>query len=493
MIAGRRETLAFEARALAGGPKDGDAAAQATWTALRIYVQNRNLFRNGSRDTHELSDDVKWPAVHLARWLVRSWDDVFHTGAWPWPATMRNARDIAVMLDEELLENFDAPDDVIDRRDRFVASHSLRSAAAGGAFPDVWLSRDGGVASIAWHDSMDGEIYFTLSHGEADVPAPEFAYAVRDFVAWVHELLTERCPEQARDDIDLFATWLDRFTGPEGARAALLAETGLGDGRWERVARLAGMEEPALAEFFDLGESWFAKGTLADVRESPIAVAFRCASPTVTDQELVSIRSAIRLAARNTAGFEALEHLSRRVQQPMTERYDFVRGYKLAREVRRVLGNTADPLDIDALLKDLKVDILNLPLSDPDIDGGCVCDQQHGPLVFLNPHSTRAATEWGRRVVLAHELCHLLFDRDDAVGLGVLSGPWAPPRIERVANAFAIELLLPLAGVIKTVGKAWESTRDSDIQALMDKYGLGIIAVTEHVRNLGDWRNRSLP
>jgi len=490
MIFGRPETFAIAVNPLAGGPADGDPASGSTWAAMRIHVAGRNLYRNVNRTTRAVEEDISWPAVNLARWLVRSWSRLFHTGAWPTSSTRRNARDVAYLLDERLAANFDAPDDLVDSRDEFVAAHSMRAAAAGAALPTVWLSRDGGIISVAWRDSMDGEIFFTLSRGEEDVPAVDFAEAVRDFVEWVRGLLEERCPGEASRDIKLFSVWLEDFASVDGASSALLAETGLSQERCQRVARMAGLQQAALSDLFQLEDRWFAHGTLADVRRSPVAVAFRCAAPTVSDAELVSIRRQIIEAESNEQAAVALDDLARRVARPTRATRDYVTGYRLARSLRRVLENESERMDIESLLDDPSVGTVELALSDTEIDGGCVCDTHHGPLVFVNPQSKKAATAWGRRMVLAHELCHLLFDRHEAVGLGVMSGPWAPPRIERTANAFAIELLLPLAGVLETVGPAWENTQDDQVEALMSKYALGITAATQHLHNLADQRNR---
>ena len=90
--------------------------------------------------------------------------------------------------------------------------------------------------------------------------------------------------------------------------------------------------------------------------------------------------------------------------------------------------------------------------------------------------------------MLGHELCHLMFDRADAVPLGVMSGPWAPPRIERRANAFAIELLLPLAGVERVLGKDWDID-DESVEALQAEFDIGRTATVEHLQNLRDPRN----
>ena len=44
---------------------------------------------------------------------------------------------------------------------------------------------------------------------------------------------------------------------------------------------------------------------------------------------------------------------------------------------------------------------------------------------------------------MAHELCHILFDRSRARSLAHSSTPWASPSVEQRANAFAAMLLMP--------------------------------------------------
>ena len=48
-----------------------------------------------------------------------------------------------------------------------------------------------------------------------------------------------------------------------------------------------------------------------------------------------------------------------------------------------------------------------------------------------------------QRFTLAHELCHLLLDREYGGELTIASGPWAPLGIEQRANAFAAAFLMP--------------------------------------------------
>jgi Zn-dependent peptidase ImmA (M78 family) len=47
------------------------------------------------------------------------------------------------------------------------------------------------------------------------------------------------------------------------------------------------------------------------------------------------------------------------------------------------------------------------------------------------------------RFTLAHELCHLLLDREWGEEVAVASGPWAPLAVEQRANAFAAAFLMP--------------------------------------------------
>ncbi|TVR04976.1 MAG: ImmA/IrrE family metallo-endopeptidase [Deltaproteobacteria bacterium] len=490
MIHGRRETFAIEVRPLSGPPPEGDPAAAATWAAMRMYVAGRNVFRNVRREDRTVSDDVNWPAIGLARWFVRSWTALFHAGSWGRPSLSRNSRDFAAQMDDQLAENFDAPDHELDERDHFVATHSLRAAAGGAALPDLWFARDGSIMSVAWHDSMDGEIFFTLSRREADLPANDVADAIRGFVEWVRDTLSQTHDTDVDEDLDMLTEWLEHYATPEAAIDGILSEAALGDDRWRRLARSAGVSDESPVELLGLGPEVLTQGTLAGAESSTIAMAFRCAAPVLSDDELVALRRVILDAPRNEAAFVEIKRLSDRVAQPAATLYDFTRGYRLAREIRRLLGNETEHLDVEELVDHLGIPVLDVKLGDPELDGGCVCDPVHGPVIFVNSNTSRAAVPWGRRVVLAHELCHLLFDRDYGVGLGVVSGPWAPPRIERTANAFAIELLLPLAGIVAKVGRAWESLTDAKVNTLMKEYELGITAVTEHVRNMADARNR---
>lgn len=55
----------------------------------------------------------------------------------------------------------------------------------------------------------------------------------------------------------------------------------------------------------------------------------------------------------------------------------------------------------------------------------------------------RRVSPYAKRFSLAHEICHLLLDREYGDELAIASGPWAPVAIEQRANAFAAAFLMP--------------------------------------------------
>jgi Zn-dependent peptidase ImmA (M78 family) len=182
---------------------------------------------------------------------------------------------------------------------------------------------------------------------------------------------------------------------------------------------------------------------------------------------------------------QGLDDMGRKIPAIVGSMRDYDQGYELATHVRRLLENELQYMDIEALLGELLIPVQEIDLGDSELDGGSICDAQHGPLIFVNRRSRKASAPWGRRMVLAHELCHLLFDREHAISLAIVSGPWAPPTVERRANAFAAELLLPRAAMERRLGSPPLEGQEAQIQQLMDDYEVGITTCTWHMHNRG--------
>lgn len=171
----------------------------------------------------------------------------------------------------------------------------------------------------------------------------------------------------------------------------------------------------------------------------------------------------IRKVLETVRGFEprvvpALEDLSSTVRTALVEHLSVMKPYQqgvfAARTVRMVrsIGET-DTVDPFEILRELGVAVstpsLGLALS--TLEALSIWGDFHGPAVLINAQSRRLGsvknvdpgTRPETRVTAAHELCHLLLDRDGTLGVvDVLDGRM-PISVEQRARAFAAELLLP--------------------------------------------------
>ncbi len=473
---GDPKVFAIRLLPLKGAPPEADPAAAATWVSLELSVTGKNLTAHTHEDSAVFHPGVHWPAIYIARWLVHSWNGLFEVARWPIPTLERNARDVALLMDRTLANATDDDDTLLDLRDRFIEQHALQAAAAGAVLPGVYLARDGARVSIAWDSPPLGALVFHRSRGEADIPVGAFLQVVRNFVEWVADTISNIV---GTPDHQSLVTWLQRLDSVEQARAVLLGYAGLDDALWYTLK-----PDPAITpeHFFELSPGWVTRGASADPTGSSIAVAFRCTSPQMSAEELGLIRDLIRSARPNSAAKAKLDAITNQVPDVIGDMLDYEQGYQLASYVRASLGNEHAYLDIESLLDGMGIPVQDIELSDTDLDGGVVCDDAHGPVIFVNRGSLKAMSPWGRRMVLAHELCHLLFDRQHAVPLAVISGPWAPAPIERRANAFAAEFLLPLAG-ISQLGISSADVTDEQIQLLKDTYKVGTTTCTWHLFN----------
>jgi hypothetical protein len=101
-------------------------------------------------------------------------------------------------------------------------------------------------------------------------------------------------------------------------------------------------------------------------------------------------------------------------------------------------------------------------------------------------------TRWGNsaevtRFTLAHELCHLLLDREYADELAIASGPWAPLAIERRANAFAAAFLMPTWLLRDALASTSAPADDPDtIKSVSARLHVSASSLIDRLYNLGE-------
>jgi Zn-dependent peptidase ImmA (M78 family) len=142
--------------------------------------------------------------------------------------------------------------------------------------------------------------------------------------------------------------------------------------------------------------------------------------------------------------------------------------------------------DIEAAIQKMGIDVHEVLLNDPTIQGACVGSPQFAPLIAVNIAYADADAadkkKSGRRITLAHELCHLLFDRSRMQSLARFEGGAAVSDrlIEMRANAFAVELLAPIKSFVRPDGPLMS---DEEAEKFALPLGVSAVAILRHVQN----------
>lgn len=122
-------------------------------------------------------------------------------------------------------------------------------------------------------------------------------------------------------------------------------------------------------------------------------------------------------------------------------------GYRLAQWTRDQLpAGLKKYVDINALLEEFKVKITSSGFGSDHIEAVAFWGA-HGPCIMFNDDRAHVSNDQRKRMTLAHEFCHLLIDRKNALPAAEVLGGSVDLYVERRANAFAAELLLPRESV----------------------------------------------
>jgi Zn-dependent peptidase ImmA (M78 family) len=168
-------------------------------------------------------------------------------------------------------------------------------------------------------------------------------------------------------------------------------------------------------------------------------------------------------------------------------------GYRLAREVRRWLGNPVEPLgDIRALIEEqFGIAVVVRRLESKCVTAVCVRAESSATIVLEARDPQRAQNSLLGRVYLAHELCHALFDPSRG-GLHIVIDVVLDRKAqaaEQRARAFAAELLLPREGVkqmIDSSGELYEQSAALDlIGRVRSRFGTPHPITANHLCNHG--------
>lgn len=432
----------------------GKSAAEITRGRLIACIAERVVW--GNRQTKE-DIGVVWSWIDLLEYLALHWtrlelEETDPLGTCELPNRVRNAAEG---------QWNQVPSSIQDHQESlllgFEEAHNLAADMGGIELPDLWILRQGNLCSV-----LDAETSLLQ-------PAEEVISTLEQLGDRIAERLLNSKDARSQKALE---TWK--------AKRKILPE--------KKLSILTGIAQARLKEISNDDNAYW--NLNADLRSSELTVAARMIGNSLDVGEMRAVLSAIQDTPR--VDRKKLDNLSAqlpRVHQATQVKTLANQGYEIAESFRLLIGNTEDSLDPEAVLRDLGVLVKDFDIDTSTLDAICCWGPNHGPAVFVNPIGDHAKSLRGRRFSLAHEICHLLVDRDTILPLGEVLGGRVPKFAESRANAFASEFLLPR----RIAGKVFSKSKD-DTQTLNDltkRFEVAKEVVAWQVYNSGLVQNRS--
>ncbi|MFC7382099.1 ImmA/IrrE family metallo-endopeptidase [Sphaerisporangium rhizosphaerae] len=499
-------TDGFAARlAFMSDPDEGSAATteeSASWGALQIWADGHNLSAHVSQG--EPLQSTHWYLLPVLEWIAEHWNPLFHEERLP-NRNVEGAAATALIVTRNAPALADESDILTWEEDWYEwhARHALRAARAGGLFPNVVIRRFRDSIEVSWDDEpLAGSprgFRHSASHGVVYLPPAKVARPLYELLRSATDHLLNLHPESTRltelrgqidklrlpDQHHVRLDWLAGLRRPPTLGSRLVSGTPADDMqiRWNEI----------VATLQETGDSEQVTEVLA-VEESPLVISGSChaallfssVAPTITSEDVRTLASVLVERYSRDVDTTELEDLSFEIL-PDPAIPDWEQGYELAEWVheRIDLTSSGGSVDIEGLLQRLNVTVISRRLRDRDIRACSIVGPHHQPTVVHNESSLSFNHGRARRFSMAHELCHLLFDRSQGQKLAIASGPWAPRSVERRANAFAAMFLMPTVLVQEIIAEQPESVEEpAVVAAIASRLQVGRHATIEHLYNL---------
>jgi Zn-dependent peptidase ImmA (M78 family) len=477
-----------------------DREESASWGRLQMWVKGQNLCAHV--DQGEFIQGVHWYMLPFLEWVADSWNPLLHEERLP----NRNVGDNAV---ESLAITRNAPTlasevDISEWEQEWYdwyQRHSLRAARSGGLFPNVLFRRLQDQIEVSWDGELSsgtpGGFRFNLAQGSEMLDPQDVAGPLYDVTLDAVSYLRKSAPNSARlesvyetllaipnsNQRDIRLGWLVDLPTPENApdrpkrRSAEQVKRS-----WEKITEVLQniSHGPALNAALAADDT-----PLVLAGSCQAALLFGSVSPTVSEADVYTLGDVlIRQYSRSRSHDEAVEILSEDV--PVNGRPQiWEQGYDLAESLHDVLNLSGNWVDVRQVLRRFGIQELRRDLEDTGIRGCSIVGPQHKPTIVINRSWRYSASPAGVRFTIAHELCHILYDRSRGRKLAIASGPWAPRTIEKRANAFAAMFLMPPHLIELAVADSPDPiTELAGVKAVARELHVSVIAAIEHLRNL---------
>jgi hypothetical protein len=341
---------------------------------------------------------------------------------------------------------------------RWLRHHNMRAAGDGMAWPNLTLVPEGAVTSIHWFADRNGvadPVRF-VSAGGAFVNSQDVATGLAELV----EHVLERLAEEGLPKTRLAEDWatLAHLDDEEKAFCATAARLGLdpfsvSDRLATEIIEVAsGLPDELVTDFFDNAE--------ADALDMA-AEWMRRASSVATRASVKAKSDLTDLSVAVTPDLEMAKNSADRAWEV---------GYTMARRIRRELGiQNTRPFDVSPWLAMGEVSV-----DSAGIQGIGVVDKGRCGLVMGSPRLGRQSRFFAQARALGRALV-----RPDQRSF-LLSA--ARSHDERVARAFAAELLAPAAGIHEFLDRLGRQD-DVALEAVAGHFGVSPLVVRHQYDN----------
>jgi Zn-dependent peptidase ImmA (M78 family) len=455
------------------------------WSMGDLEVTVAGVSLTASRVGNDRQSHVGWYLAPMLSWIATNWVSLLHEENFAW--TAKDAAPAAVACRRALDFWIGSKDE--DGRNCYRSTqawyqrHGLRNAAAGGLFPDLFVRRFADDIELSWSGepppfAPEGLI-FESGAGVSRLGVEDVAEPLWEVLKWAKNnpptldaSFQEHWEELCRK-IDLIV-----HLSPSNFESAVVAGALLARVRasFKKIHKEELLDE-------DLHPQHPYLKAL-----SPAVAMFGGVSPALSDADVDTLRDLLVLVegGRDGKRLDALVMDRRRLPVGGVPHED---GYQFAEEFLEDVGKEVDTVapggfvDLLSICSYLEIEIDERRLKTESIRGVALAGEGFRPLISVNRSSVFNGTEYGRRFTIAHEFCHILFDRTRARRIAHITGPWAAPGVEKRANAFAAYLLMPRE-LIRENLTAIPGIDESAVRELAARLHVSGTALVEHLYNL---------
>lgn len=457
-LLGNKNTFAIEYEFLPD-PDSGTSAIEEeknSWGNFSIWVKGMNIFQYSYKE--KIIPYSSWYLYHLLLWLAKNANPILYEERAPVPTDKNCAR--AIFFDSAKRAFGLMSEEEDSAWYSWGQRHSLRACSNGAVYPDLFIRASGESVEFSWGNAdipgMPEGLFFTAPYGTEKVNR----HATREVLyAFLEDASTELLARMPHSQKIMELKKIIDANKVYDVKSQL---------KW-----FLPKNEWLFQKLHSLVES-----SAENYIPAPLLMYGSCA-PTITENDVDTV-----LAELHPSVETDMDSFVR--DAPIPAREQFQSGYELASEFVDDFSDVyGGDTTLERVIEKFGIAVYEKPFSDRYMRGIALAGKTVAPTIFVNTNNVNNIKENGKRFTLAHELCHLLFDREYGQEVGITSGPWAPVGVERRANAFAAMLLMPSESIDEHINGYGD---DITIDLCREKAAalkVSVSALIEHLYNLG--------